>query len=327
MLWLIAAPFMLKEIYHHSTEAETISEEVPEQELSEETQPQEELTEDLEEIQEETIPVLTFVESDVSYFDDALLIGDSRMVGIYNFGTISNADFFCTGGLSAADILSGTEIDGMTLTETLENNDYGKIYIMLGLNEIIFGLDEFKNNINQLYTQIREQVPDALIFLMANLHVSKQVGIDQPGISNEKLNTANSYIEEMADGITSFYLDVNPLFDNEEGYLSEEYSDDGIHVSAWDYERWTEWLCQQTITEESRPLVIFQQALSALKDGKDVTRKSWESGILLRISVPVEKKKSDAELMPYISLKTDGRLVPWLASQEDLLADDWMILD
>ncbi len=40
-----------------------------------------------------------FVESDYSYFDDALFIGDSRTVGIMEYGEFKNSDFFCSEGL------------------------------------------------------------------------------------------------------------------------------------------------------------------------------------------------------------------------------------
>ena len=34
------------------------------------------------------------------------------------------------------------------------------------------------------------------------------------------------------------------------------------------------------------------------------------------------------ENMPYLEMKTaDETLVPWVAAQEDLLAEDWMLLE
>jgi hypothetical protein len=34
-----------------------------------------------------------------------------------------------------------------------------------------------------------------------------------------------------------------------------------------------------------------------------------------------------AEVLPYITMKTaDNKIVPWLASQTDILADDWSVL-
>lgn len=341
LTYLILAPFMLKQLWNSQVKASENTE-IPMETLPEETQAESEsIPEDAEQETEViTLPEeeelalsgpLEFVESDASYFDDALIIGDSRTVGLCNYGTLPNADYFCTGGLAAYEILEGKEIDGFTLQQTLEYNNYGKVYLMVGLNETAFGLDEFHENITEVYQMIEQKCPNALIFMMANLHVSAQVSVEQPAISNDKINTANQYIEELTDGIHSFYIDVNPLFDDEDQCLDEEYSDDGIHVSGSDYATWTDWLCTQTITEESKPkaLETFCNAVEALKNDQHVTRQAWENtDIYLLLSVPEVKNHADAEVMPYIAVKTaDNKLIPWLASQEDLLADDWIILN
>lgn len=69
----------------------------------------------------------------------------------------------------------------------------------------------------------------------------------------------------------------------------------------------------------------FGQALHALKNGKKVARKGWNGqGMWLNLQVPDEHSKMRR---PYIYMKpVDGQLVPWVASQSDLLANDWMIV-
>ena len=78
----------------------------------------------------------------------------------------------------------------------------------------------------------------------------------------------------------------------------------------------------------------FGKALEALKNGESVRRKGWNGkGIFIRLQVPDDHSKMT---LPYIyietsNLETDnvyapkGR-VPWLASQTDLLAEDWEIV-
>ena len=69
----------------------------------------------------------------------------------------------------------------------------------------------------------------------------------------------------------------------------------------------------------------FGSALEGLKEGVSVTRKGWNGpGQYLTLQVPDEHSKMS---LPYIYIKTvQGELVPWLASQTDLLAEDWKIL-
>lgn len=66
----------------------------------------------------------------------------------------------------------------------------------------------------------------------------------------------------------------------------------------------------------------FSEALREMKEGRHVTRTGWNGkGMWIALQTPDEHSKMT---LPYIYMKTaDGRLVPWLASQTDLLSDDW----
>jgi hypothetical protein len=95
----------------------------------------------------------------------------------------------------------------------------------------------------------------------------------------------------------------------------------------------------------------FERALAALKVGRSVARKGWNGkGMWLSIvkGMPVEMVteipiladntlfEADAHRRPnierfaypdHIAMKTaDNKLVPWLASMTDLMADDWEIV-
>ena len=66
----------------------------------------------------------------------------------------------------------------------------------------------------------------------------------------------------------------------------------------------------------------FGDALAALEQGGVVERDGWNGkGMWLRLQTPDAHSKMTH---PYIYLRTaDGHLVPWSASQTDLLARDW----
>lgn len=67
----------------------------------------------------------------------------------------------------------------------------------------------------------------------------------------------------------------------------------------------------------------FGWALSMLKRGARVTRQGWNGpGQWIELQVP-DKHSKMAKPYLYIS-PVDGKLVPWLASQTDLLAEDWV---
>lgn len=67
------------------------------------------------------------------------------------------------------------------------------------------------------------------------------------------------------------------------------------------------------------------QAIEVMRDGGCVTREGWNgAGQFLELQVPDLYSKMT---LPYIFINTvQGDRVPWLASQTDLLAHDWVAL-
>lgn len=66
----------------------------------------------------------------------------------------------------------------------------------------------------------------------------------------------------------------------------------------------------------------FSDALALLRQGKRVARGGWNGkDMFIALQVPDEHSKMRR---PYIYMSpVDGALVPWVASQSDLLATDW----
>lgn len=69
-------------------------------------------------------------------------------------------------------------------------------------------------------------------------------------------------------------------------------------------------------------MMDFGEAIRCLKEGKSVTRHGWNgSGQTLTLQRRDEHSKMT---LPYIYIRTVPRhLVPWVASQTDMLAEDW----
>ncbi len=71
--------------------------------------------------------------------------------------------------------------------------------------------------------------------------------------------------------------------------------------------------------------MTFGHALEALKAGQKVGRTGWNGkGMWLRL---ITQSMLVPGYLPYIEMKTaDNQMVPWLASQTDMLAEDWTIV-
>lgn len=94
--------------------------------------------------------------------------------------------------------------------------------------------------------------------------------------------------------------------------------------------------------DDTHQLLDFAAALRALKHGEWVARRGWNGkGMFLLLvrpdddtmvpSLPAYSVLGVSDMvshcLPWIGMKTaDNKLVPWLASQTDMLADDWTVV-
>ncbi len=206
-----------------------------------------------------------FVDVDFSYFSDALFIGDSRTVGLrdYTAGNLASATFFCSSGMNASyarrseyDYTTGVDASGRkttlgrgTLETLLTERDFGKVYIMVGINELGDSTQNILRNITLLRDTVARLEPNAIIFMCANLHVTAEYSQNgsKKYINNDKINEVNTGIAALADNQNSFFIDINPLFDDASNALTASYGSDGVHVYGKYYRRWSEWLCTRGV--------------------------------------------------------------------------------
>ena len=189
-----------------------------------------------------------FITVDLSYFDDAVFIGDSHIEGFYEYAGVPNATYYWRRGLMVWDALEKPFIpEGsrkLTIPQALEEHPFGKIYLMLGINEI--GDDNTEAWAEQyalVVDRLRELQPDALIYLNAIFHTTQETS-ETTIYNNDVINDRNAAIAKLADGKQVFFIDANVVFDNEDGVLPDEFTGDGVHVMAPYYALWRDYLLQ-----------------------------------------------------------------------------------
>lgn len=193
----------------------------------------------------------TFVPVPESYFDDALFIGDSRTVGLYEYGGFQKSTvFFAKTSLTIYDLFEEPEkfaqlADGKkaTLEEALAERKFGKIYIMLGINELGRGTTEsFFRVYAEAVNRIRLLQPDALIFIQGIMRVGEEKNSTDGIFNNTNINARNLAISMMADNRSIFYLEINDAVCDENGNLISDYTFDQIHLKAKYYQLWKDYL-------------------------------------------------------------------------------------
>lgn len=188
------------------------------------------------------------------YFKDALFIGDSRTVGLYEYSSIKDTTYFADIGMSSFNVFKkeiGVPSKGKTtLDNLLQNNSFKKIYIMLGINEIGYPYNSIVSKYSETIGKLKAAQPDAIIYVQANLHITKRKSDRDNVYNNANIDRINSAISQLADNKRVFYIDVNVLFDDANGALDEKYTRDGAHVLGKYYMTWGDWLCTQAVVTD-----------------------------------------------------------------------------
>ena len=185
------------------------------------------------------------------YFDDALFIGDSRTVGISEYGDLNNAIFFANTGMSVYNVfeknVSVPQVGKLKLEQLLTYKKFGKIYIMLGINELGYNQEKTLKKYKDLLKFVQEKQSNAIIYIEANLHVTAERSNKDKTINNININKINNEISQLADNEKIFFIDVNEKFDDENGNLSSNYTQDNVHIYAKYYKEWSDWLSQNAV--------------------------------------------------------------------------------
>lgn len=208
---------------------------------------------ELEEISDtETAGPREFVQVDESYFDDAVFIGDSRTVGLHDYGGLDKATFYATVGLNVYDMWTDKfcEVDGekMTLEEALKAKQYKKVYFQIGINEMGRGtLDSFMEAYMLSIQKFRELQPDAIIYVQGIMRVTKEKSDGDAIFNNKGINERNDRIADLADDQTVFYIDVNDVVCDEDGNLRDELTFDNLHLYGSKYDIWVDFLLTKGI--------------------------------------------------------------------------------
>lgn len=127
---------------------------------------------------------------------------------------------------------------------------------------------------------------------------------------------------------------------DDDGFLVEYV--DGGKANTLAFDGYVSWSPADVFHRAYRPVngMPFGTAIELLKQGKQVAREGWNGKGMFLFLVPgstfkvnrapllgIYPEGTEINYLPHIGMKTaDGKIVPWLASQTDVLAEDWIWL-
>ena len=192
---------------------------------------------------------LEYVNVENDYFSDACFIGDSRIEGLYFYGGLREADYYYKPGITVYDLMdkqllcNGSASGCTDIAAALSQKQYGKIYIMVGVNELGDKTSaEYREAYEENIGRIKELQPDAVIFIIGMMHVTTEYSEASDVFNNDNIDDRNTEAAGIANGRDIFYLDMNECVDDGCGGVIKDYSHDGVHLKAEYYKVWTDWM-------------------------------------------------------------------------------------
>lgn len=195
---------------------------------------------------------------EMEYFADAVFIGDSRTDGLRLYSGIYGTTFFCYKGITVFDIMNRPDKKFVTVDETkytvleaLALQQYAKVYISLGVNELGYHNDEgYAETYAAFLEKVRELQPNAIIYLqnLAPVNPDKCKANKQPyWVTNEQVNAYNKIYAQLAVDQKIVLVDVASALSDETGILPAEGTVDGIHFTKTWYQKWLAYLTTHTV--------------------------------------------------------------------------------
>ena len=194
---------------------------------------------------------------DDSYFDDVAFVGDSRTDGFRLYSGLERGTYFCVTGetvASATDMENWKTEDGrkISLADAVAAADCGKIYLMLGINELGWnGTDIFRSHAENLLRRLQADHPDAEIVVQSLLPVSAEQDAKGSYVNNQRILAYNQVWMELAEETGCDYVNIAEAVTGEDGCLPAEMSFDGVHLNRAGCHAWLDYLRTHSVGQPS----------------------------------------------------------------------------
>ena len=191
------------------------------------------------------------------YFDDVAFVGDSRTDGFRLYSGLNRGTYFCVTGetvASATDMENWKTEDGrkISLADAVAAADCGKIYLMLGVNELGWnGTDIFRTHAGNLLQRLKADHPDAEIVIQSLLPVSAEQDAKGSYVNNQRILAYNQVWMELAEENGCDYVNAAEAVTGEDGCLPADMSFDGVHLNRAGCHAWLDYLRTHSVGERT----------------------------------------------------------------------------
>ncbi len=204
---------------------------------------------------------------DVSYFDDAIFMGDSLADGFKDYAawmSLKDTDalYMTQRSMTPRSFTQpGAKVDAgeagvVDVWDTIAEKQPGKIYITLGTNALMaMEPVDFIDSYYQLVNKIKSTSPDTLVYITTIPPTSSDYAAKEARLSKERILQANQLIAKMCTEENLALINLYDIVAGADGYLNEEYNSDGIHLTPAGYKLWLNYLIEHTVYNADSPYI------------------------------------------------------------------------
>ena len=180
---------------------------------------------------------------DDEFFSDAAFMGNSLMDGFRLFSGLTTCDYYAATSMTVVGATTKvcTTLDNGaqgTLVDGLIQRPYGKIYILLGINEIGFEVQTFIDYYSAMLDTIIAAQPDCDIYIMGITPVSAAKSSSGEVFNMTRITEYNTALRQLAADKGCYYMDLVSALAGPDGYLPASETTDGVHLSVNMYQKW-----------------------------------------------------------------------------------------
>ena len=194
-----------------------------------------------------------------TYFENTAFLGDSRTQGFQLYSGLKTGTYYTAVGATVESVFTkkvDTEAGKMPLLDAMAKQEFDKIYVMLGVNELGWnGTEIYHNQYAKLIDRLREDHPDSLVVLQTLIPVSAKQEAKKSYVNNTRIAAYNEVIRQLAEEKQCPYVDVAAAMTDEQGCLRSDWTSDGVHLNTKGSKAWLEYLRTHPVGEipESEP--------------------------------------------------------------------------
>ena len=194
----------------------------------------------------------------VSFFDQTVFIGDSISVTLESYctasGALGKAQFLCAGSMSPTNMLTGQILpeypkgsgNKPAIEESVAASGAKVCYVMLGMDNIGYGLEKSTGDYVKILNNIAARNPDVQIVIQSVTPMTANSKSTSEKLNNDAINAFNQRMMEICQENRWYFVNVSERFKDANGFLIEDFCSDkssmGMHFTYDGAKVWVEYL-------------------------------------------------------------------------------------